>query len=255
MQRRAAVALFFTTVVALGLGATRAPAGGGDPPACEPGGDPVVFAGQANEADAKTYLLLPFEVAEGTTRVEVGYDWTPDDDDTTFDLGLWDEDGAGTPAGFRGWSGSRQGHLDDEHDVQGPIYVQADEAERGYRPGPVEPGTWYVDLGIARHGADGASWDVEVRCLDPEVGDEPEPDPVDPEFVAVDEPGWYEGDMHLHAYHSNPEGPAGEEMVEFARDAGLDFVPSPNTSRTGIGTSSATCNATTPTSCCGPGAR
>lgn len=225
MHRRGVVTLFLAALVMAAVSAGVSSAGESGPPPCEPGGEPVVFEGEATEADAKTYVLLPFDVVDGTTRVEVGYDWTPDDDDTTFDLGLWDEDGEGTPAGFRGWSGSRQGHLDDEHDVQGPIYVQADEAERGYRPGPVEPGTWYVDLGIASVGADGASWTVEVRCLDPDVGEEPEPDPVDPNHVAIDEPGWYVGDMHLHAFHSNPEGPAGEEMVEFARDAGLDFVP------------------------------
>ena len=50
-------------------------------------------------------------------------------------------------------------------------------------------------------------------------------DPVDPMAVVVDEAGWYAGDFHLHAFHSNPDGPAGQQMVDFARDAGLDFVP------------------------------
>lgn len=212
--------LFVAVAAAAGTGSATE-----TPPTCSPDGGAVEFEGRVTDADAKTYELLPFSVAEGTTRVEVGYDWRPDEDDTTLDLGLWDEDGPGTPAGFRGWSGSRQGHLDDTHDTMGPIWVQADSAERGYRPGPVEPGIWNVDLGIASVAAGGARWRVEVRCLAVDVGDEPEPDPVDPTHVAREEPGWYEGDMHLHAFHSNPEGPAGAEVVEYARDAGLDFVP------------------------------
>ena len=61
----------------------------------------------------------PFDVAAGTTRVEVTYDWTDAGrarrravDATVFDLGLWDADGLGTPDGFRGWSGSRAGRRD-----------------------------------------------------------------------------------------------------------------------------------------------
>jgi hypothetical protein len=222
--RPAVYALVATSLVA-GVGMGRAPGGGTDPPRCEPGGPPVVFDGKVTDADAKTYLLLPFAVVDGTTRVEVGYRWRPDDDDTTLDLGLWDEDGAGTPAGFRGWSGSRHGYLGEEAEGTGPIFVQADAADRGYRPGTVEPGVWNVDLGIASVDADGARWKVQVRCLDVDVGDEPEPDPVDRDHVARDEPGWYEGDMHLHGYHSNPDAPEGPEFIEFARDAGLDFVP------------------------------
>lgn len=35
----------------------------------------MVLAGSLAAADAKTYRTLPFEVAAGTTRVEVGYRW------------------------------------------------------------------------------------------------------------------------------------------------------------------------------------
>ena len=56
---------------------------------------------------------------------------------TVFDLGLWDEGGVGTVEGFRGWSGSRQGNTGKG---QAPIWVQADTAERGYRPDPVRAG-------------------------------------------------------------------------------------------------------------------
>ena len=104
--------------------------------------------------------------------------------------------------------------------------MQADTAERGYRPDPVEPGTWNVDLGIAAVAPTGATYAVTVRCLDPEVGPPFVADPVDPTHVADDEPGWYLGDLHMHAYHSNPRGP--DRPTTWSSTpvaAGLDFLP------------------------------
>ena len=224
----AVAALLGAGAVAGSTEATAAPV-----PACSPGGAPVVFSGAVTTADAKTYRDLPFEVAPGTTRVEVGYSWADAVPlpsipvvsglvQTVFDLGLWDEEGVGTPAGFRGWSGSRQGKT---ASGQEPIWVQADTAERGYRPGPIEPGTWNVDLGVAAVAPLGATYEVRVRCLDVAVGPPFVSHPVDATHLANPAPGWYMGDLHLHAYHSNSNGPAGPAMVAFARDAGLDFVP------------------------------
>jgi MprA protease rhombosortase-interaction domain-containing protein len=227
----ALVALTAAGLLAAGLIVPRAAEAEG--PACAPGQPPVVFTGSVGPQDAKTYRTLPFEVGPGTTRVEVGYSWAdvvplpgiPVVDglvQTVFDLGLWDQRGVGTAAGFRGWSGSRQGKVAEGQD---PIWVQADTAERGYRPGPVEPGTWNVDLGIAAVAPTGATYEVTVRCLDPAVGAPFVAQPVDADHVARDEPGWYDGDLHLHAFHSHPSGPGPDEMIEFARAAGLDFVP------------------------------
>jgi len=211
---------------------------------CVPGGSPVAMTGSVAPADAKTYRPLPFDVQPGTTRVEVGYRWednvplpgTPASVlvQTVLDLGLWDQRGVGTPAGFRGWSGSRQGRT---AQGQRAVWVQADTAERGYRPGPVEAGTWYVDLGIASVAPQGATYAVTVRCLAGPVGAPFVSQPVDAAHVANPEPGWYHGDFHMHGYHSNPNAPAWEStfdangavvekgFVDFARDAGLDFLP------------------------------
>lgn len=203
------------------------------PAACGPATGPVTFSGAVTRADAKTYKVLPFAVQPGTTRVEVSYSWgdvhvtpmpppsTPATQ-TVFDIGLWDQDGYRSPAGFRGWSGSRQGRTGSG---TGPVWVQADAAERGYLPGAVQPGTWWVDLGIAAVGPTGAQWFVRVRCLDPPVGPEPQADPVDPTHVAGAEAGWYFGDFHMHAYHSANNGPTWEQLVQQSRDAGLDFLP------------------------------
>lgn len=198
----------------------------GEAPACAAGGQPVVLEGELPESAAETYTLLPVDVAEGTTRVEVGYEWedaAPDGDTrSVLDLGIWDADGTTGPDAFRGWSGSRQGLTARGQD---PVFITAADAERGYVPGPIEPGTWHVELGAGFVAPGGVSYEVIVTCTDADEGPPAERDPVDPEAVVNDEPGWYAGDFHLHAYHSNPEGPAGQAMVDFARNAGLDFVP------------------------------
>jgi hypothetical protein len=196
---------------------------GGAPPVCEPDGPPVVIKGTAFPADDRKYLMLPFEVRPGTTRIEVDYDWdalppAPPDNpltQTIFDLGLWDEHGYRSADGFRGWSGSRHKH----------VFVQSDVAQRSYRPGPVNPGIWHVDLGVAAVGPTGAEWKVTIRARTGPTGDPPDPDPVDETHVARAEPGWYHGDFHMHAWHSNPKGPTPEEFVKFARAAHLDFLP------------------------------
>lgn len=189
----------------------------------------MVLTGTVDRQATGSYLLLPFEVTSGTTRVEVGYRWadrapvpsTPMTQ-TVLDLGLWDEDGTAGVAAFRGWGGSRQGKL---HAGQPPVWVQADSADRGFTLGAVEPGTWHVELGVGAVAPSGATWQVEVRCLDPLVGSTPPPDRVDPAHVARPDAGWYHGDFHMHGFHSNPNAPTWPRFVEYARAAQLDFLP------------------------------
>jgi hypothetical protein len=196
---------------------------GAAPPVCEPDGPPVIIRGTAFPGDERRYLMLPFEVVEGTTRLELDYDWnplppTPPETPltkTVLDLGLWDEKGYRSAEGFRGWSGSRAEH----------VFVQADKAQRSYRAGPIEPGVWHAELGMAAIGPTGADWKVVVRAKTGPAGAPPVPDPVDPAHVARPSPGWYHGDFHMHAWHSNAEGPTPEEFVEYGRKAKLDFLP------------------------------
>jgi hypothetical protein len=182
----------------------------------------VVLTGTARPEQARTYQLVPLEVPPGTTRLEVVYTWEPREGNV-IDLGLWDQRGYRSPPGFRGWSGDRQGRLDED---QPPVHVQADSATRGYRPGPIEPGTWHVELGMgAVHPEAPPTWRVEVRCLATPVGPAVPPDPVDPAHVARPGPGWYHGDFHMHGFHSHPAAPDWERFVAYARAAGLDFLP------------------------------
>ena len=198
---------------------------------CAPGRGLVEYSGTVSESDSKTFMYLPFRVDDGTTRVEVGYEWfelgTPKDkfDKTTLDLALRDggeRSWTSASGGFRGWSGSNQAKL---HAGQPRVFVQADSASRSYSPGPIEPGNWNVELGIAAVSSVGASWRVEVLCSAPEVGSTPVSDPVDPTHVARPQAGWYNGDFHVHAYHSGPSGPSYPVAVLMDRAAGLDFLP------------------------------
>lgn len=211
---------------AMGSAAAQEPAGGegstgaSAAPACVPN-EVLTLSGSVEHSAQKTYLLLPFVVPRGVTRVEVGYRWSPVES-TTLDLGLWDADGSDNPDGFRGWGGSRQGRLDKG---MARSWVQADSADRGFTPGPIEPGTWHVELGLAEIAEAGATYTVEVLCGDGPVGEAPEPDPVDPDHVANDEAGWYRADFHMHSYNSAPNAPGYDEFVEYARAAQLDVLP------------------------------
>ncbi len=220
------IAAVATTTV---VGPVAAVATTAEAPACVPGGETIVLDGTVAPEEAKTYRYLPFEVAAGTTRVEVAYDWGDQDpllaeepqNQTVVDLGLWDADGLAGADAFRGWGGSRQGVI--SRDMP-PVWVQADSADRGFTPGAVEPGTWHVELGFGNVNRGGGTWHVEITCLDPEVGPEPPYEPVDASHVADPEPGWFHGDFHMHGYHSNPDGPTHEEVVDNAREVGLDIV-------------------------------
>jgi hypothetical protein len=193
-------------------------------PACAPGGS-VTYDDELSRDDAQTYSLLPFEVTDEVTAVEVSYEYGSDGPETevmrtVVDLGLWDQAGPYDAAGFRGWSGSR-------HEE---VHVAADSAERGYLARRVEAGTWHVELGIATVHRQGGWYEVTISCSDEEVGESPSgsagaPDPVDPDHVASTEAGWFHGDLHMHAYHSAPDAPEWGDLVAFAREQQLDFLP------------------------------
>ncbi len=190
------------------------------PPAC--GATPITGDASLSPADAKTYQLVPFEVPTSTTRIDVAYDWADNSPlgsgpttGTTVDLGVWDADGYRSADGFRGWSGSRHKQ----------VHIAVDTAERNYRPGTIEAGTWWLEFGIGAVAPDGGSYTWEVTCTAPSVGAPPTPDPADPTHVADPAAGWFHGDFHMHGFHSNPNAPPYDEFVDFARQQGLDFFP------------------------------
>ncbi len=185
------------------------------------GDETLTLTGTIGPEDEKTYQLLPFEVTDGTARIEVAYTWDPIDAGVV-DLGTWDASGVEGPDAFRSWSGNRQGRIDRGMD---PIVIEPGRIERTVVDGALEPGVWHVELGFAAVEQDELTWRVELTCPSGEPAQPLAADPVDPTHVARDEPGWYAGDFHLHAFHSHPEGPEPEAMIAAARTAGLDIVP------------------------------
>ena len=191
-----------------------------------------------------SYVMLPFEVPAGTTSVRIRYCW--EDGGHTVDLGLWQARPGKKPWGpaeFRGWGGSS--HRDTTITPQGFSPQSTYEAKpkchvpgrttRGFVPGPIAPGTWAAELGvgaIAENDADGsANFRVEIELSeDPAFAAVPYvPAPYDA-TPANPAPGWYQGDMHVHAEHSALGDATMTETFDFAfrsleeGGAGLDFI-------------------------------
>ncbi len=185
-------------------------------PECKKGKS-VTLKGSIGVDQINTYLEVPFKVAEGVSKLSVTYKYTGEK--TVLDLGIWDADGF-NHWGFRGWSGSRQGRLPD----QPPVVIQADKASRNYNPAPIEFGKWHVELGVG-HIEEESNYTIVVKCRKVPVRKPPKPDPVDVTHVANPDAGWYFGDFHMHAYHSNLNAPTQSEFVGYAEAAGLDFLP------------------------------
>ena len=226
------------------LGACLAMAGAASavaPLACP--GDPIepdrVITGEFDRAQQGSYVLVPFDVPDGTTSVRVKY--CHDQPETpanaqlkhTLDLGLYDP-------GFRGWGGSShpdvtitpQGFSSEEEYKADPKGHVPGRTTRGFRPGPIPAGRWAAELGVAavvsreEGDLDGkVAWRVEVELSsDPAFAAQPyEPAPYD---TRVDRgQNWYAGDLHVHAEHSSLGDATMSEVFDYAfGDAKLDFV-------------------------------
>ncbi|HEX7472842.1 MAG TPA: CehA/McbA family metallohydrolase [Candidatus Limnocylindrales bacterium] len=174
------------------------------------------------------YLAIPVEVPAGSGALHVtfAYDDAMSADvrtgGNTIDLGIFGPGSLdfGSPA-FRGWSGSERSE----------VWLAADGATPGYRPGPIEPGTWHVVLGLYQVAPNGASYRLTVDWL-PEVPPDvsaalpqllrPSPSPRPPSQAPAGE-RWLRGDLHCHTLHSDgADEPA--TLVAEALRLGLDFL-------------------------------
>jgi len=202
----------------------------------------VTLNGAFPESLMGAYVMVPFEVPPGTTQVRIKYCW---ESGNTVDLGIWEAREGDEPwaeAQFRGWGGSS--HPDVAISVQGfsseadylaaPRGYVPGRTTRGFLPGPIPPGTWAAELGVAYVAPDGdghADFRVEIELSDdPAFAAEPyEPAPYD-ETPANPSPGWYIGDLHVHAEHSNLGAATMTETFDYAfgsredGKAGLDFI-------------------------------
>lgn len=163
-----------------------------------------------SRADYERLLEQPFDVPDGTRRVEVSYRVTGATERTVVDLGLRG------PGGFRGWSGGgRQA-----------VWVSALGATAGYLPGAIEPGSWAVLLGVpnireGRHD----TVTITVRLFASDLPDGPR--------IGRRGPGWFAGDLHAHSGHSDGRtrsragaavGTPPGRVFDAAVAAGLDFL-------------------------------
>jgi hypothetical protein len=200
-----------------------------------------------------SFVLLPFQVPAGTTAVRVKYCWDPGIGPFTrhtLDLGLYEpraQPGAlYGPNEFRGWGGSShpdvivspEGFKSEAEYVASPRTNVPGKTTRGFMPGPIAPGEWAVELGVAavitqaQGDADGkVGWRVEIELSsDPSFADEPyEPAAYD-STPARAVRGWYGGDMHVHAEHSALGDATMTETFGYAfkplseSGGGLDFI-------------------------------
>jgi hypothetical protein len=175
----------------------------------QPASVDIVMRGELTHDDHKRLFERRFEVPQGTARLEVELSYTGSDEKTVMDLGLRG------PAGFRGWSGG------------GPqtMVLGASRASFGYHPGPIEPGSWAVILGVpnirvSRHD----SYVLTVRLW---------PEDHAPAPVVRAGAGWFVGDLHVHSGHSDGRTTTASglriavpphRVFDAARAAGLDFV-------------------------------
>ncbi len=157
------------------------------------------------------YAYVPFEVPEGTTRIDVTLSY-PKANDCVIDLGCADPRLGSFPSeeGFRGWSGGARDRF----------FIATDDATPGYVHGEIPAGEWNVMLGLYKVPDSGTDVDVTVELDDSPRKVAPQPKRTMPVRKGA---GWYKGDLHCHTFHSDAQG-SPEVLHASARQAGLDFL-------------------------------
>lgn len=168
------------------------------------------ISGSLSREDFETYLELPFQVVEGTKKINVHFSYD-NSERTTVDLGLADVNG------FRGWSGGNKSYFT----------VAENFATPSYNAGPIDPGTWRVVLGVPNiREKQQAQYQVDITL---ECNLTPDEVPL-----SIDRgQAWYVGDLHVHTGHSdgscdsklNESVPCPVHLsLEAAVTEGLDFL-------------------------------
>ena len=181
------------------------------------------LTGSVTPADkaADDYLLLPFEVPPGLSRLTVSYEYSkavsaalPAGSGNVVDIGVFDPRGCQflRGEGFRGWSGS------DPREFT----ISPTEATPGYLPGPIHPGTWHIILGLYRILPEGCDYRLTIVGQPGEMLPPPESSPL-AATVLSREARWYRGDLQTHTHHSDGTGSLAD-LAAAAQARGLDFV-------------------------------
>lgn len=168
--------------------------------------DVLTFTGTVDDA-APAHFRIEFEVPATTKEIQIDHD--DGDPDDILDWGL------SSPSGFRGWGGGNSE----------PAVVSELAASRSYLIGPIEPGTWAVDVGKAKVVGGSATYDVTVTLRDvPTLASQPERRPYAPAAPLSAEARWYAGDFHVHSRESGDADATFDEIIALAHERGLDFV-------------------------------
>ena len=165
------------------------------------------------DREAGRYQYVPFQVPEGTTRIDLEYAYDRAGGTNVVDLGLFEPGSLdlGTPA-YRGWSGGERSR----------ISVGVASATPGYWPGPLPTGRWNVMLGLYKVAPAGVDVEVKVALGSAPEGPAPALPRPPPEPVRRG-PAWYSGGLHLHTVHSDGTLTA-RELARMAKAAGLEFI-------------------------------
>jgi hypothetical protein len=212
-----------------------------------------VVTGEFDTRLNKSYVMVPFEVPHRTTAIRVKYCWDlPESGSSrhTLDLGLYEPRRWGSqtwgPREFRGWGGSShrdvtlsaEGFSTEAEYLASPRIEPPGRTTRAFLPGPIRPGLWAAELGVAavipqsEGDADGkVGWRVELDFADdPAFADEPYRPARYDKTAASPTAGWYSGDFHVHAEHSGYGDATMTETFRYAftplaqGGAGLDFI-------------------------------
>ena len=199
---------------------------------------PTVVTGTFDKALQGSYVLVPFDVPVGATRVRVKICFDQPDVPiavpgvvtvkNTLDLGIYQPLAPGDslygPNEFRGWGGSSRPNV---------LITPEDSTTVGFKPGPIPAGDWAAEIGIAAVGGptegdldSAVAWRLEIftNSLASDTDNPWTPTAYDP-TPARPTAGWYAGDLHVHAEHSNPSDATMREVFDYAfKDAGLDFI-------------------------------
>jgi hypothetical protein len=180
----------------------------------------ICFEDTLTADDVKRHIAHSLKVPPGSSQLDVRLHFSPSRvgrAENMLCLTLFD------PGGFRG-AGHRGG---DTHEV----HVSAARATPGYRPGPLPPGLWTVEIDTHMIGPGApCRYQLDVAIADGADGStesthsESAPSTVSPiANVARPGAGWYRGDLHTHTVHSDGDWDVAG-LVEAARAHGLDFV-------------------------------
>lgn len=180
----------------------------------------VVFRQHVRPEMVGEYVLLPFRVPAGATRIDISYDYNRSvpsvpgaPPGNAVDLGVFGPEGAEFGgAGFRGWSGT----------ARRQVFIASGDATPGYLPGPITPGIWQVLLGFYMLHPSGCDYEVHIR-LGTEVEEVDQPLPLWPTPSVRPRAGWYAGDLHCHSNHSEASGTLAD-LCGAAMDQGLSFL-------------------------------